>query len=60
MPTVTGPFAEPRLYLLYCAAVLHPGRPLPTFADPAPHTGSLDHLQPQDLTLLIEEGCGSV
>ncbi|MEH0416030.1 hypothetical protein [Streptomyces sp. B21-083] len=56
MPTVTGPFAEPRLYLLYCAAVLHPGRPLPTFADPAPCTGSLDHLQPQDLTLLIEEG----
>ncbi|MFC8838645.1 hypothetical protein ACFT8Q_00635 [Streptomyces griseoincarnatus] len=56
MPTVTGRFAEARLYLHYCAALLHPGRPLPTFADPAPCTGSLDHLQQEDLTLLIEEG----
>ncbi|WP_141202765.1 hypothetical protein [Streptomyces griseorubiginosus] len=56
MPVVTGRFAEARLYLRYCTTLLHPGRPLPTFAEPAPSTGNHDHLQEDDLTLLIEEG----
>jgi hypothetical protein len=53
---VTGRFAEARLYLRYCATLLHPGRILPTFADPAPYIGNLDHFQEEDLALLIEEG----
>lgn len=56
MPEVNGRFAEARLYLRYCVTLLHPGRILPTFADPAPYTGNLDHFQEEDLTLLIEEG----
>ncbi|MFE7854045.1 hypothetical protein [Streptomyces sp. NPDC057403] len=56
MSLVTGRFAEARLYLHYCATLLHPGRTLPTFADPAPYTGNLDHFQEEDLALLIEEG----
>ncbi|QNP69024.1 hypothetical protein IAG44_05900 [Streptomyces roseirectus] len=56
MSTVTGRFAEARLYLVYCAAVLWPGRSLPTFAEPHVSTVTLDHLQPDDLTLVIEEG----
>jgi hypothetical protein len=56
VPVVTGRFAEARLYLRYCAALLCPGRILPTFADPAPYTGNLDHFQEEDLAFLIEEG----
>ncbi|MFF1810773.1 hypothetical protein ACFVXW_16860 [Streptomyces sp. NPDC058251] len=56
MPVITGRFAEARLYLRYCASLLHPGRILPTFADPTPYTGNLDHHQEADLALLIEEG----
>jgi hypothetical protein len=56
MPVITGRFAEGRLYLRYCVSLLHPGRILPTFADPTPYTGNLDHHQEADLALLIEEG----
>jgi hypothetical protein len=56
MPTVTGRFAEARLYLIYCAALLHPGRTVPTFAEPAPTTISLDTHADDELMLVIEEG----
>lgn len=56
MQVVTGRFAEARLYLIYCAALLHPGRTLPTFGHPQPYTGNLDSHSDEELGLLVEEG----
>ncbi|WP_406465069.1 hypothetical protein OH768_53945 [Streptomyces sp. NBC_01622] len=56
MPAVTGRFAEARLYLVYCAALLHPGRSVPTFAQASPVTIDLDTDTDDEYALLIEEG----
>ncbi|WP_406377126.1 hypothetical protein [Streptomyces sp. NBC_00197] len=56
MSTVTGRFAEARLYLIYCAALLHPGRPVPTFSQGAPITIDLDIHSDEDFAVIIEEG----
>ncbi|MFD8477247.1 hypothetical protein ACFV2E_35195 [Streptomyces globisporus] len=56
MPVITGRFAEARLYLLYCAALLHPGHTMPTFAEPEPHTRDVPPLSDEELGLLMEEG----
>ncbi|MER6560170.1 hypothetical protein ABT300_21025 [Streptomyces sp. NPDC001027] len=56
MAAVTGRFAEARLYLIYCMALLHPGRTLPTFAEFPDRTCDLNQHSDDELTLLIEEG----
>lgn len=56
MRVLTGRFAEPRGYLLYCLALLRPGVGVPVFEQPAGFTGDLSALDPQNLTLVIEEG----
>ncbi|MFB7852343.1 hypothetical protein ACFC34_35745 [Streptomyces sp. NPDC056053] len=56
MPVISGRLAEARLYLVYCAALLHPGHTMPTFAEPAPHTRNVPPLNDEELGLLIEEG----
>lgn len=56
MPALTGRFAEARLYLVYCAALLHPGRALPTFTEPAVVSIDLDSDADDELALIIEEG----
>lgn len=56
MPVITGRFAEARLYLFYCVALLHPGHTMPTFAEPEPHTRDVPPLSDEELGLLIEEG----
>ncbi|WP_326806065.1 hypothetical protein OIE49_36660 [Streptomyces sp. NBC_01788] len=56
MAAVTGRFAEARLYLIYCMALLHPGRALPTFAEFPDRTCDLDQHSDDELALLIEEG----
>lgn len=56
MPVVTGRFAEARLYLIYCAALLHPGRTVPTFTQTAPVSIDLDTHTDDEFALLIEEG----
>ncbi|MFD4034778.1 hypothetical protein ACFWVP_30820 [Streptomyces sp. NPDC058637] len=56
MPVISGRFAEARLYLYYCVALFHPGRTMPTFAEPEPHTRDILPLSDDELTLLIEEG----
>lgn len=56
MPVISGRFAEARLYLYYCVALFHPGRTMPTFAEPEPHTRDILPLSDEELSLLIEEG----
>ncbi|MGA5418012.1 hypothetical protein [Streptomyces pseudogriseolus] len=56
MPVIRGRFAEARLYLVYCAALLHPGHTMPTFAEPEPYTRNVPPLSDEELGLLIEEG----
>ncbi|MER7804575.1 hypothetical protein ABTX71_30010 [Streptomyces parvulus] len=56
MPGVTGRFAEARLYLTYCAALLHPGRAVPTFTQPTAVSIDLDTHTSDEFTLLIDEG----
>lgn len=56
MPVISGRFAEARLYLVYCVALLHPGHTMPTFAEPEPHTRNVPPLSDEELGLLTEEG----
>ncbi|MGW1785764.1 hypothetical protein ACWCQQ_42810 [Streptomyces sp. NPDC002143] len=56
MPVTRGRFAEARLYLVYCVALLHPGHTMPTFAEPEPYTRNVPPLSDEELGLLIEEG----
>ncbi|MEU5242672.1 hypothetical protein AB0G81_00840 [Streptomyces asoensis] len=56
MPVISGRFAESRLYLVYCLALLHPGHVMPTFAEPEPHTRNVAPLSDEELGLLMEEG----
>lgn len=56
MPVISGRFAEARLYLVYCVALLHPGHTMPTFAEPEPHTRDVPPLSDEELGLLMEEG----
>ncbi|MEC3997049.1 hypothetical protein VSR01_27505 [Actinacidiphila sp. DG2A-62] len=56
MTAITGRFVEARLYLHYCVTLLHPGHNLPTFAEPSPYTGNLEHFQESDHVHLVEEG----
>jgi hypothetical protein len=53
--TVTGRFAEARLYLTYALALLRPGVRVPTFASPRLFAESVSHLSADDLKVLVEE-----
>jgi hypothetical protein len=55
MSTVTGRFAEARLYLIYALALLRPGVRVPTFESPQLFTKPINHLSADDLKVLVEE-----
>jgi hypothetical protein len=54
--TVTGKFAEPRLYWRYVVAVFHPGVEVPTAAEPHMPSPDLSRMPAVDIDILIEEG----
>ncbi|MBP5910680.1 hypothetical protein F3K40_43170 [Streptomyces sp. LBUM 1478] len=55
MTAITGRFAEARLYLTYCAALLHPGRTMPTFTEPAAASVDLDTDTDDELTCSLRK-----
>lgn len=55
MTTVSGRFAEARLYVIYALALLRPGVRVPTFASPQPFDEPVRHLAADDLKVLVEE-----
>lgn len=57
MATITGRFAEAKLYLVYAVSPLRPGAEMPTFREPRPFKWDLDsELTADDLTVIVDEG----
>lgn len=56
MAIVRGRFAEARLYVIYCTALLRPGRIVPTFTQAPPVSIDLHAHTADEFTVLIEEG----